>query len=83
MRRIGQEVTPISDDTSQLEQHAHWYHLTINEIVYHSNAREYGGDKGLEQIRNSDIIPLDVARRALKTIGRSLHLLRLRMKAQG
>lgn len=49
MRRIVQEVTPIIDDTSQLEQYAHWYHLIINEIVYYSNAREYSGDEGLER----------------------------------
>jgi hypothetical protein len=65
--QIVQEVTPIIDDNWELEQYAHRHHLTINEIVYYFNAHEYGGDDGLEAIRNPAIIPPDVARQALKT----------------
>ena len=72
MRQIVQEVTPIVDDNWELEQYAHRHHLTINEIVYYFNAHEYGGDDGLEAIRNPDIIPPDMARQALKIIGKAL-----------
>lgn len=72
MRQIVQEVTPIIDDDWELEQYAHRHHLTINEIVYYFNAYEYGSDVGLEAIRSPDIIPPDVARQALKTIGKAL-----------
>jgi hypothetical protein len=71
-RSIVQEVTPIIDDDWELERYARQHHLTINEIVYYSNAYEYGGDDELEAIRNPDIIPPEVARQALKTIGKTL-----------
>jgi hypothetical protein len=71
-RSIVQEVTPIIDDDWELEQYARRHHLTINEIVYYFNAYEYGGDDGLEAIRNPDIIPPEVARQALKTIDNTL-----------
>lgn len=72
MRQIVGDVTPLIDDTWELEQYARQHHLTINEIVYYFNAYEAGGDDGLEAIRNPDIIPPDVAQQALKTIGRTL-----------
>jgi len=62
MRQIAQEVMPIIDDTWELKQYARQHHLTINETVYYFNAYEYGGDDGLEAIRNPDITPPDVAR---------------------
>ena len=76
MRQIAQEVSPIIDDSSQLEHYARQHHLTINEIVYYFNVYEYGGDDGLEAIRNPDIIPTDVTRQALKTIGKGIAKLR-------
>lgn len=72
MHQVVRDVTPIIEDTWKLEQYAARHHLTINEIIYYFNAYEYGGDDGLEAIRNPDIIPPDVARGALKTIDKAL-----------
>jgi hypothetical protein len=73
MRRIAAEVEPfLDDDTSELERYARQNELTINEIVYYANAYEYGGDEGLAAIRNPDIIPEDVARRAVRLIAKDV-----------
>lgn len=72
MRTIAVEVAAFIDDTAELERYARSHGLTINEIVYYFNAFEYGGDEGLEAIRNPDIIPEDVARDAVKVIAKTL-----------
>lgn len=72
MRRIAMEVAPFIEDTSDLERYARKQGLTINEIVYYLNAYEAGGDEGLEAIRNPDIIPVDVARHAVKVVTKTL-----------
>ena len=72
MKRIVLDVTPFVDDTEALEQYARDKQLTINEIIYYFNAFEYGGDDGLQAIRNPDIIPEDLARQAIRQIEKTL-----------
>jgi hypothetical protein len=44
----------------------------VNEVACYLNAYEYGGEAGLEAIRNPDIIPPDVERGAIKVIAKVL-----------
>ncbi|MBU0490260.1 MAG: DUF3024 domain-containing protein [Chloroflexi bacterium] len=68
MRRIAQDASRLGDDATAFHAHAARHQLTANEVVYYLNAYEYGGEAGLQAIRNPDIILPDVARHAIKTI---------------
>ena len=72
MRSIALEVAAFIDDTDELERYARQHGLTINELVYYFNAFEYGGDEGLEAIRNPDIIPERIAYEAVKIAAKTL-----------
>ncbi len=72
MQQIALDVAPLIDDVDALEQYARREQLTVNELVYYCNAYEYGGDEGLEAIRNPDIIPADIARHAIRQIDKIL-----------
>jgi hypothetical protein len=68
MRRIAQDALAFGDEDAEFPRYAIEHDLTVNEIVYYLNAYESGGDAGLEAVRNPDIIPPEVARRAIKTV---------------
>jgi hypothetical protein len=68
MRRIARDAMQFVDDDVAFHTYTAKHRLTMNEVVYYLNAYEYGGDAGLQAIRNPDIIPPDMARRAIKTI---------------
>jgi hypothetical protein len=68
MRRIALDALEFKDEDAAFYRHAAQHDLTINEVVYYLNAYEYGGDAGLEAIRNPDIIPPKLARRSIKSI---------------
>ena len=72
MRRIALDAVGFKDDDAAFYAYADQHHLTVNEVAYYLNAYEYGGEAGLEAIRNPDIIPPEVARRAIKTVGTTL-----------
>jgi hypothetical protein len=87
MRRIARDAMELEDHG--FYTYAREHDIPVNEIVYYLNAYEAGGDAGLEAIRNPDIIPPDVARRAVKEITRTLdarfegHPLRYRVTDEG
>jgi hypothetical protein len=72
MRRIALDAMEFEDDDAAFYDYADEHNLTVNEVAYYLNAYEAGGEAGLEAIRNPDIIPPDVARRAIKTIAKVL-----------
>lgn len=72
MRRIATELMQLDEDEAALYAYAAEHGLTVNEAVYYLNAYQYGGETGLQAIRNPDIIPADRARRAIKTVARML-----------
>jgi len=72
MRRIALDAMDFKDDTEAYYAYAAKHHLTVNEIVYYLNAYEYGGEIGLRAIHVPDIIPPEVARRAIKTVAGTL-----------
>jgi hypothetical protein len=72
MRRIALDALSFADDDDAFYAYADAHHLTVNEVVYYLNAYEAGEDAGLEAIRNPDIIPPEVAQRAIKTVSRTL-----------
>jgi hypothetical protein len=72
MRRIALDVMQLGDDDEAFYDYAAEHNLTVNEVVYYLNAYEAGGDAGLQAIRVPDIIPREVARRAIKTIAATL-----------
>ncbi len=72
MRRIALDAMEFKEDDEAFYTYAEEHGLTVNEVVYYLNAYEYGGEDGLEAIRNPDIIPTDVARGAIKTIAATL-----------
>jgi hypothetical protein len=87
MRRIARDAMKLEDHG--FYTYAREHDIPVNEIVYYLNAYEAGGDVGLKAIRNPDIIPPDVARRAVKEITRTLdarfegHSLRYRVTDEG
>ena len=70
MGRIAQDAMQLDD--SGFQPYADEHDLTVDEVVYYLNAYEYGGEAGLQAIRNPDIIPSGVARRAIRTIEATL-----------
>ncbi len=73
MRRIATDIMQLDqEDDDALYAYAAEHQLTVNEAVYYLNAYEFGGDAGLRAIRNPEIIPPEVARRAAKTVARIL-----------
>lgn len=72
MRRIALDALEFKDEDAAFYRYAAQHDLTVNEVAYYLNAYEYGGDAGLEAIRNPDIIPPELARRSIKTIARLL-----------
>jgi len=72
MRQIALEAQTLAEDGEAFEDYADSRQLTVNEVVYYLNAYEYGGEAGLQAIHAPDIIPPDVARAAMKTIGKML-----------
>ena len=72
MRRVALDAMDFDDDTAAFYAYAEEHHLTVNEVVYYLNAYEYGGEAGLQAIRNPDILPPELARRAIKTIAETL-----------
>ena len=70
MRRIAQDAMRLGDSGFHL--YADEHDLTVNEVVYYLNAYEYGGEAGLQAIRNPDIIPPGIIRRAIETIEAAL-----------
>lgn len=74
MRRVAREAMDRGDDDAALQAYAEAKHLTLNEIFYYWNAYESGGEAGLQAIHNPDIIPPEVARRAIKKIASKLEI---------
>ena len=72
MRRIALDAIELRDDDAAFYDYADEHNLTVNEVAYYLNAYKAGGEAGLKAIRNPDIIPPDVARRAIKTIAKML-----------
>jgi hypothetical protein len=72
IRQIALDALALTDDDDAFDTYAEAHQLTVNEVAYYLNAYEYGGDAGLEAIRNPDIIPPDVARPAIKTVAKLL-----------
>jgi hypothetical protein len=73
MRQIALDAMAFEEeDEDAFYNYAEEHDLTVNEVVYYLNAYEYGGDAGVEAIRNPDIIPPDMARRAIKAIAKML-----------
>ena len=72
MRRIALDAMEFGDDDAAFYTYAAEHHLTANEVAYYLNAYEYGGEAGLRALHAPDIIPPDVARGAIKTIGATL-----------
>ncbi|MEW5961039.1 MAG: DUF3024 domain-containing protein [Chloroflexota bacterium] len=72
MRKIALEAQALGDDWEAFDEYADSHQLTVNEVVYYLNAYQYGGEAGLRAIHAPDIIPSDVARAAIKTIGAML-----------
>ncbi|MCP4535868.1 MAG: DUF3024 domain-containing protein [Chloroflexi bacterium] len=72
MLRIAKDVMKLKDNKAAFYDYAGEHDLAVNEVAYYLNAYEAGGETGLEAIRNPGIIPPDVARRAIKTIGKML-----------
>jgi hypothetical protein len=73
MRQIALDAMALEeDDDDAFYDYAEEHALTVNEVAYYLNAYEYGGEAGLEAIRNPDIIPPDVARGAIKAIAKVL-----------
>jgi len=72
MRRIALDALQFKEDNGAFYTYAARHDLTVDEVAYYLNAYESGGDAGLEAIRNPDIIPPDVARKAIKTIAATL-----------
>jgi hypothetical protein len=72
MRGIALDTMEFGDDSAAFYTYAAEHDLTMNEIVYYLNAYEYGGEAGLQAIRNPDIIPPDTARQPIKTIAAML-----------
>lgn len=68
MHRIALDAMEIEED-HVLGSFAAARNLTVNEVVYYLNAYESGGEAGLWAIGNPDIIPPDLARDTIKTIG--------------
>ena len=68
MRRIALDAMEFGDDDAAFYTYAKEHNLTVNEVDYYLNAYEAGGEVGLQAIRNPDIIPPDVARKAIETI---------------
>ena len=71
-RRIAQDAIRFGDDGAALYDYAAKHKLTVNEVVYYMNAYEAGGDVGLRALGAPDILPVDVADRARKTIAAML-----------
>jgi hypothetical protein len=72
VRRIALDALQLKGDDTAFYAYADEHNLTVNEVVYYLNAYEAGGDAGLQALRNPDIIPPEVARRAIKTIATTL-----------
>ena len=72
MRRIARDAMGLGDDGAAFDAYAEQHKHTVDEIVYYLNAYEAGGDEGLHALRAPDIIPLEVAHRARKTIAAML-----------
>jgi hypothetical protein len=72
MRQIAVEAQQLGDDWLAFEKFAAGHGLTVNEVVYYLNAYEYGGEAGLRAIHAPEIIPSDLARRAIKQIAETL-----------
>jgi hypothetical protein len=72
MHQIALDAIQFKDDDAAFYDYAEEHDLTVNEVAYYLNAYEYGGEVGLEAIRNPDIIPSDVARGAIKAIAKLL-----------
>jgi hypothetical protein len=73
MRQIALDAMAFEeDDGDAFYDYAEEHNLTVSEVAYYLNAYEYGGDAGLGAIRNLDIIPPDLARRAIKAIAKML-----------
>jgi hypothetical protein len=72
MRHIALDAMEFGDDDAAFHTYAAEHKLTVNEMVYYLNAYEAGGDVGLQAIRNPDIIPPKVARKAMRTIAAML-----------
>ena len=53
MRQIALDAMAFEeDDAEAFYDYAEEHDLTVNEVAYYLNAYEYGGDAGLEAIRN-------------------------------
>ena len=72
MRRIATEAMQLGEDDAALCAYEAEHGLTVDEAVYHLDAYEHGGEAGLQAIRSPDIIPLEVARRAVRTAAEML-----------
>ena len=68
MRRITLDAMEFGDDSAAFYTYAAEHNLTVNEVVYYLNAYDYGGEAGLQAIRNPDIIPPDIASAAIEII---------------
>lgn len=64
IRQIALDALILTDNGEALYRYATEHQLTVNEVIYYQNAYEYGGDASLGYVRNPDIIPPDLARRA-------------------
>jgi len=73
VRRIALDALDFADDDPAVwDAYAAQHQLTADEVVYYLNAYEAGGDAGLQAILNPDVIPPEVARRAIKTITKTM-----------
>ena len=74
MRAIALGALELADDDDDEAFYAYAAsrQLTANEVAYYLNAYQYGAEAGLRAIHNPDIIPPEVARRAIRTVARIL-----------
>jgi hypothetical protein len=56
MRRIALDAMEFKDDDGAFYTYADEHGLTVNEVAFYLNAYEYGGDAGLQVIRNKTFL---------------------------
>ena len=76
-RRSLEDMRQIALDALKLDDqgfytYARKHKIPINKIVYYFNVYEAGGDVGLQAVRAPDIIPPEVARRAIRIITKAV-----------
>jgi len=70
MRQIALDALKLDD--AGFYTYARKHKIPVNEIVYYLNAYEAGGDVGLQAVRAPDVIPPEVARRAIRIITKAV-----------